>query len=134
MSFVHGKNTFVSVDGNDLSAYTNTSNLNASADVHQLTTYGKNTHVFGGGLANNQVSLGGSYDNHATTSPRRILLPRRGTTVTLVRRPEGTGTGKPQDTLSAVLTSYVETNPVGGYIEWTAEFQGSDDVTTIDQA
>lgn len=41
MAFVHGKDTFISLNGSDLSTYTNTSELSRSADRHDVTTYGK---------------------------------------------------------------------------------------------
>lgn len=134
MSFVHGKNTFVSVDGNDLSAFTDTSTFTEGADVHDLTTYGKNAHVSEGGLGTGSFQMSGSYDNTAGTGPRAVLKPRKGTTCTVVRRPEGTGTGKPQDTFDGVLSSYVETNPVADFVKWSAEFTISDEIDDTAQA
>jgi hypothetical protein len=54
--------------------------------------------------------------------------------VTILRQPEGTGTGLPQDSFSAILTSYVETNPVEEKISFSADFQVTGDVTTTAQA
>ena len=51
MAFVHGKNTFISLNGSDLSAFTNTSELGRTADSHDVTTYGKNSHVYAGRAA-----------------------------------------------------------------------------------
>ena len=134
MSFVHGKNTFVSVDGNDLSAFTDTSTFTDGADVHDLTTYGKNSHVHEGGLGTGSFQMSGSYDNTAGTGPRAVLKPRKGTTCTVIRRPEGTGSGKPQDSFDGVLASYVETSPVGDFVKWSAEFTISDDIDDTAQA
>jgi hypothetical protein len=132
MAFVHGKNTYISVDGDDLSAFTNTSTLTRTADSHDVTTYGKNSHVFQGGLLNGTASMGGIYDNGAT-GPREVLEPLIGTVVALVRRPEGTGSSLPQDTVDVLITSYVETNPVADMVTWTCEFQLSDDVDSTPQ-
>ena len=65
MAFKHGKYTFVSLDGDDLSAYTNTSELEVSADEHDVTCYGKDDHVFAGGLLAGSVSMGRVYDDTA---------------------------------------------------------------------
>lgn len=132
MSFVHGKNTYVSLNGTDLSAFCNTHQMERNADKHDLTTYGKNDHVFNGGLGNGAISIGGFYDNGAS-GPRRIIEPLIGTVVTLIRRPEGTGTGRPQDSVSVLVEKYVETNPVADYVSWSCDLQPSDAVTTTDQ-
>jgi hypothetical protein len=99
MAFVHAKNTVIKVSGTDISAYTNTSNFEKNADKHDTTTYGKDAHVFAGGLLNGAMGFGGIYDSTATTGPRALLEPLVGTNVTVIRRPEGTGSGKPQGLL-----------------------------------
>lgn len=134
MTFVHGKNTVIILDGDDLSAFTRTSSLERGADKHDVTTYGKNDHVFAGGLGMNAFSMGGIYDNTASTGPRGVIEPLVGTVVTLVRRPEGTGVGKPQDSVSVLVEKYVETNPVDDMVTWTADLQPSDAVTSTTQA
>lgn len=132
MAFVHGKDTFVSLDSNDLSAFTNTSDFNRTADTHDTTTYGKSSHTFEPGLLNATASMGGTYDN-GTTGPRDVIEPLIGTTVTFERRPEGTGSGLPSDSVSVVVNSYVETNPVAGMVSWTCGMQCSDDITSTNQ-
>jgi hypothetical protein len=133
MAFVHGKNTYISLDAKDLSAYTNTSELSRSADSHDVTTYGKNSHVYQGGLLDGKASMGGIYDSTALTGPRAVIEPLIGTTVELIRRPEGTGTGKPEDTVDVLVVGYVETNPVADMVTWSCELQCSDDIATTVQ-
>ncbi len=133
MAFVHGKNTVITLAASDLSAFTNTSTFERGADSHDVTTYGKNDHCFSGGLGNNTASMGGIYDNSAT-GPRDIIEPLVGTVVTLIRKPEGTGSGLPQDSVSVLVTKYVETNPVADMVTWSCEMQCSDAVTSTNQA
>jgi hypothetical protein len=133
MSFVHGKNTYFSLGGVDLSAYTNTSTFTRGADIHDVTTYGKSDHVNAGGLGTSGLGAGGIYDNTASTGPRAAIEPLIGTTVTMIRRPEGTGSGKPQDSVSVVVGSYVETSPVADFVQWSVELTGSDAVTSTTQ-
>jgi len=133
MSFVHGKDTYISLDGDDLSAFTNTSDLTRGADEHDVTCYGKQDHVVTGGLGKGQASMGGIYDNTAT-GPRAVIEPLIGTVVDLVRRPAGTGSGKPQDSVDVLVLEYVETNPVADMVSWTCKFTLSDAVTTTAQA
>lgn len=133
MSFVHGKNTIISLDADDLSAFTNTSQLEKNADSHDVTTYGKNSHVFSGGLKGGSASMGGVYDNTASTGPRAVILPLVGTVVELIRKTEGTGAGKPLDTVDVLVLKYVETAPVADMVTWACDLQLSDDLASTTQ-
>lgn len=133
MAFVHGKSTYVSLNGADLSAFVNKSDLNREADEHDVTTYGKNAHVVNGGLLGGKASIEGFYDNTAGTGPRAVIRPLIGTVVTLIRRPEGTGVGKPQDSVSVHVKNYVESNPVADMVTWSADLTLSDVVTSTTQ-
>ena len=132
MTFVHSKTTVITVGGSDLSAFTNESSFGRKADKHDVTTYGKNDHVYAPGLGDGDFSMGGVYDN-SVTGPRDVLEPLVGTMVTVIRKPEGTGSGLPQDSFSSLLEEYVETSPVADYVKWTAKFQPSDAVTSTNQ-
>jgi len=132
MAFVHGKNTVITLDGDDLSAFTNTSELTRGADSHDVTCYGKNDHVFSGGLGKGSASMGGVYDNTAT-GPRAVIEPLVGTLVTLIRKPDGTGAGKPQDSVSVLVEEYVETSPVADMVSWSVKLLMSDAVTSTTQ-
>lgn len=133
MAFVHGKNTYISLNAVDLSAFTNTSTLTRKADKHDVTTYGKNDHVYQGGLGDGDFSMGGTYDNTAA-GPRDTIEPLIGTNVTLIRRPEGTGVGLPQDSVNVLVEEYVETNPVADMVTWSCKLQPSDAVTSTNQS
>jgi len=132
MAFQHGRHTVITLDGSDLSAFTNTSELGRTADSHDVTTYGQNSHVFEGGLGNGTASLSGIYDN-GVTGPRGVIEPLVGTVVELVRQPEGAGSGLPQDTVQVLVTGYTETNPVADMVAWSAELQLSGDIDTAAQ-
>jgi hypothetical protein len=130
MGFIHGKDTFVSVGGDNLSTYTTTSEFNQSNDSHDVTTYGSDGHKFKGGLTNGTFTMSGVYDDTADDSPRPVLQALIGATdpVTVIRQPEGTGSSLPQDSFDGLLTSYRESSPVADMVTWTAEFQISGDV------
>jgi hypothetical protein len=132
MSFVHGKNTYISLNGVDLSAYVTTSQLEKSADKHDVTTYGQTTHVYNGGLSDGTATMSGIYDNGAS-GPRASILALIGTTCTLVRRPDGTGSGKAQDSVTVLVEKYTETNPVADMVTWACDLQLSGAVTTTAQ-
>lgn len=134
MGWQHGKHTVITVDTKDISAFCSTSELTRGADSHDVTGYGKDDHVFEGGLRKGSFSCEGTYDNTAVTGPRAVLDPLIGTVVACTREPEGTGTGKPHQAFSAMLEEYVETNPVADMVKWSAKFTVSDAVTTTQQA
>jgi hypothetical protein len=75
----------------------------------------------------------GVYDNTAMTGPKAVIEPLLGTTVPLIRQTEGTGVGKPQDSVTVLVTSYVETNPVADMVTWSCEMQMSGVVDTSPQ-
>jgi hypothetical protein len=132
MSFVHGKNTYVSLNGVDLSTYVTTSQLEKNADKHDVTTYGQATHVYNGGLLDGTATMSGVYDN-GVSGPRATIQALIGTTCTLVRRPDGTGSGKAQDSVTVLVEKYVETNPVADMVTWSCDMQLSGAVTTTAQ-
>jgi len=134
MSKVHGKVTFVSLDGDDLSQYSDNSELKFEADEHDVTTYGNDGHVFLGGLTHGTVTISGKYDSTAGTGPRAVILPLRGTVVVLIHRPEGTGASLPQDEVDVLVKSYVQTHPVADYIAWSVELTMSGDVDSSAQS
>jgi hypothetical protein len=134
MAKVHGKVTFISLDGDDLSQYCDNSELKFEADEHDVTTYGNDGHIFLGGLTSGTVTVSGKYDSTASTGPRAVLLPLRGTVVVLIHRPEGTGASLPQDEVDVLVKSYVQTHPVADYIMWSVELTMSGDVDSAAQS
>lgn len=132
---VHGKNTVVKVSTNDLSTYTTTSEFEQTGDSHDVTVYGAGGHVYAAGLTDGKFTMEGVYDTTATTGPRAVLKPLIGAAaVTVVRQPEGAGTGKAQDSFSGLCTSYKESSPVADMVKWSAEFRISGDVDSTAQA
>lgn len=135
MAFKHGKDTYISIDSDDISVFTNTSELEVTVDEHDVTCYGADDHAFSGGLRAGAVTMGGIYDDTAS-GPKAILEPLidAAALVTLIRRPEGTGTGLPQESLSVLVKRYVETNPVADMITWSCEMTKSGAITRTTQA
>lgn len=133
MAFIHGKSLYVSLGGDNLSTYTNACDFGRTADSHDVTTYGKTSKTYAGGLLDGTATISGIYDS-AAGGPRATIEPLLGTTVELVHRPEGTGTGKPQRAVDVVVTGYAESSPVADMVTWTCDLQMSDDVTDTTQA
>lgn len=126
MTFIHGKDTYLSLDGDDLSAFTDTSSWEDTSEKHQVTTYGASRHAYAYGLGDGKLSFGGTYDNTAA-GPKAIIeaIKDAGLLVTLVRRPEGTGSTRPQESVSVLVEKYTESNPVADMVKWTCDLQMS---------
>lgn len=122
MAKAHGKNTVLTIAAHNISPYTKNSMLTRSAKTSDLTGYGMDAEVHGGSLVGGKFTCDGVYDNTATVGPRNVLGGMEGTTMAIIRQPEGAGTGLPQDSFDGVLESYDETNPHDDYIKWSASF------------
>lgn len=135
MARVHSRDTFISLGGTDLSTFCNTSEFTQGLDEHDVTCYGADDHVFDGGLGSGTFTMGGFYDDGAA-GPAAVIEAIRDAkaVVTLIRRPEGTGSGKPQQSVSVLVTSYVETEPVADFITWSCDMTLSDSITRTTQA
>lgn len=133
MAFVHGKDTVVTLNSTDLSAFTNNTAYGRKADSHDVTCYGKDAHVYLGGLTDGEITISGIYDN-AMTGPHDVINPLLGTNVTFTIQPEGAGSGLPEHSVNVLVVSYDETLPVADMISWSAKLMASDTVTTTDQS
>lgn len=135
MARSHGKETVIIIDGNDISQYCDTSELEQGADEHDVTTYGNDDHVVDYGLGMGSMTMGGVYDTTAA-GPKAVLegILDGKALVTLVRRVEGTGSGRPQESMSVLVKSYKETAPVADYVRWTCEMTKSGSITRTTQA
>lgn len=135
MAFVHGKGVVHTIDGDDLSAYSNSVEFTRTADSHDVTTFGKNSKVYQSGLKDGTAEISGIYDSTGSTGPGAVLRPLvGGAAVTLVYRPEGTGSGKPEAEVDVIVTEYSETAPVADMITWSASLQLSDDIDDTAQS
>lgn len=108
MAFSHGSVATLEIDPAGGTSYTAvTTYLNDSSpaqdiDTPETTTFGKTAKTYIPGLEDGTFSLSGLYDPTADalfTSMKRVI-------VTFRYRPTGAGTGKPEFTGSAILTSY----------------------------
>jgi hypothetical protein len=134
MAKVHGRKTAVLLGGIDLTQYSNNSQLEFNPDNHDTTTYGKNSHVFSAGLLNGNGTLSGFYDSTLVTGPKAMIMPLLGVAdVVFQHRPEGTGSGLPQDQVNCLITKYTQTHPVADMITWALDVQFSDDVSSTPQ-
>lgn len=134
MSFIHGKGVVHTIDGKSLTAYTNKITFKRESDVHDVTTFGKNSKVYFAGLKDGSAKMEGIYDNTATTGPGAVLRPMiGGVAVDLVFRPEGSAVGRPTSTVSVIVKSYEEDSSVKDMITFSADLQFSSDIVDSTQ-
>jgi hypothetical protein len=131
--FVHSKDTVVLLNSVDLSSMTDSSEIEEGFDTHDVTPYGVEDHNYRGGLGDHKAKMSGTYYS-GTTGPRAVIKPLRGSTVTFIRRPEGTGAGLPQDSCSVIVEKYVETAPVADMIKWSCDMKISGEVDDTAQS
>lgn len=134
MTSVHTKRTVVKIGTNDISSYCTESEVSRSAKTHDVTGYGLDDEVYTGGVKGGKISLGGWYDNSATTGPAAVLEAMLGTQVAFTRNIDGTGTGKPTMTCDAIVETYVETAPVSNIVTWKSDLQVTGPITKSTQA
>ena len=133
MATAKGKNIVVLLAGIDISQFCDSNEHHKKPDIQDVTGYGKDAHVKGGTLLDGNGSIGGTYDTSAVAGPRAVINPLVGQTVEYIRRPEGTGAGKPQDRVQVVVGEYVETAPVADFVRWTCALEYSDSIDSTPQ-
>lgn len=136
MAFIHGKNTVVKLNAVDLSAFTESTDWNEGVTAEKVTTYGSNRtrESYGASLGDGKITLKGTCDDGGT-GPTKTIQPLMdaGNAVTFLFQQRGTGAGKPQQSVSVIITAFNVSQPVNGFSKWTAELQMSGDVTRTDQ-
>lgn len=130
MAFVHGKDSVIHVDGDELTTFVTDVAFNRSADVAETSTMGQGSKTYLAGMKDGTISLTGRFDSTASTGPDAVLEPLLGgAAVEIEYGPEGDANGKVKVTADAILTAYNRTSPIGDIVAFTAELQVSGEVT-----
>jgi hypothetical protein len=131
MSFVHGKDSYFSVDSDNLTTYIDSADLNQSVDMAETSTMGVEAKTYISGLSDATISIAGKYDSTASTGPDAVLAGLVGgeTAVAFEYGPEGNANGKVKYSGNCFLTSYNVSAPVGDVVSFTADFQCSGAIT-----
>lgn len=134
MAQFHGSVTVVTIGGSDISAFTNTSEMSDESDMHDVTCFGAVRKAYLQGLGDGTFTIGGVHESGAT-GPRKVLkaLKASRASATFVYRPEGTGTGKAQSSVSVFVKNYTDTSAVADAVRWKATLQMSGALTETDQ-
>jgi hypothetical protein len=133
MAEVHGSETVLLLDAQDISLFSDKSDGKFTSDEHESTCYGADGHEVATGLKKHAYSIGGKYVNGAT-GPRAYIQLKVGTKVAFEKRPEGTGSGLPKETSTVHIKEFNASSPVADIVRWTAELTVSGVVTYGTQA
>ena len=135
MAFVAANDVYLSIDGSNIAAFCGSIEISRTVNTLQTTTFSAGGHTYQGGMTDGSLSISGTYDDGAT-GPKATIEPLMvdGQLVAAVYRPEGTGTGKPEQQFDVLITSYQESSAVGEMIQWSSEGQISGAVTDSVQA
>ena len=128
--FRYGAKAVVTVNAVDISAYCDDAGLDIGVETAETTTFSAAWKTFIEGLASAKFSLKGNFDPTTSTGPAAVLTGLiGGGAKTVVFSPAGSVATELKRTVSAILTGYAETSPVGGKVTFTATFQGTGAVT-----
>jgi hypothetical protein len=136
MAFYHGKGLAFKIDNaagtlQTLTAYVDSVELDSSVDMGDTTTAGAEDKTFVSGQAEHDLSIGGKWDDTASTGPDAILAGLIGleTTSTFEFGPGGSTSGKVKYTAECFMTGYKRSAPSGGVVTFTADFKVTGAVT-----
>lgn len=131
---VAGKKTIITVATKDISLFCDNSSYEGTANTDGTTGYGLDDETNLGTTRAHKFTCSGTYETAATaTSPRVAVKALLATTAVITYKPEGTGTGLPLDTFSAVVSKYNESAEVAGARKWAGEFIVSGPIVTTSQ-
>lgn len=127
MAFVHGKNSKIYLGGTNISSYVDSVTFERSVDSHDVTTFGKESHVKRGGLIDGSMTISGTLDNSTGATSLRTLGQPGSTTVEVVWGP-GSTSGY-WYTFSALKQSWQETVAVADMAKFSISLELSSTLT-----
>lgn len=137
MGFYHGKGLVFKIDNaagtlQILTSFVDNVDLNNTVKMGDTTTAGAEADTFVSGQSNGTLSISGKWDGTASTGPDAVLSGLIGleTTSSFEYGPSGSTTGMVKKTGECFLTGMKVSSPVGGVVNFTADFQVTGAVTT----
>lgn len=122
----HSKNTFIELDGDDISKYCNNIAISDNNDEVEVTGFTDTTKQYVSGYPDVSGTLAGNYgddDGAAGVALQLETLKASGETVPLVYGPAGNGAGKVQLTYDAIVMSFDKTSSLGGAVTFTSKLR-----------
>ena len=120
MAFVHGSNSYISVDAVNISPYTDSVDHDRSVDTAETSAFGDDDKTFIAGLEDGRFGLGGHWD---ATADAALHGTFDGAVVEIIYGPAGNGSGAVSYTANCLVTGYSQSSPVGDKVTWRGTFQ-----------
>lgn len=131
----HGRLAVVIIDSVDISAFTNTAEMSDDTDMHDVTCFGAVRKAWAAGLGDGIFTIGGVHDNGATGPRKKLKAVKAGlVAVNFQYRPNGTGAGKQQSSVSVLVKNYTDTIAVADVVRWKATIQMTGALDETDQS
>jgi hypothetical protein len=130
---VHGKGTVLKLGANDISLSTQNSAFSGSAEIAKSSGYTVTNHTKVAGIVDGQFTANGCYDIGATTGTNTLLEGKEGTSFSITRQVAGTGSGKPQEVFTGLLSKFDVSDPYDGLVQWSATWEVSGTVNRTAQ-
>ena len=128
-----GRLAILTVAAKDISLATKTSTFSGSADFYDASGYTMTSKQKVSGIKDGKFTASGSYDVGATTGTPSALEGQEGVSFAIIRKVQGTGTGRPQETFTGILTKFDVTAPFDDLVSWSAEWEVTGDVVRTPQ-
>ena len=120
MAAVHGSDSYVSIDADDVSVYLDTASLQKMVDTAETTAFGDDDKEFIAGLRDTTLNIGGHWD---ATQDGFVADWDDGAVVSCIVGPAGSTTGLISYTFNALITNYTVDMPVAGRVGFSASLQ-----------
>lgn len=130
MAISHGKSGSIKVTDagatlRDISADGTSVSFEQNGDVVDVSTFGASAKSYVAGLTDATMTIQGFYDNTALIGSHTVLSGIVGLLKACEYGPQGTTTGLPKITFSAICTKFSPATDIGGAVGFSAEFQVS---------
>lgn len=131
MGKFHSKNTFVSVDGEDISTYTDNFGLTDAADEVETTGFGDEEKQYAAGFRDIKATLSGNYGDEDGGNLAELMTGLRdsGETTEIVYGPAGEDAGNVKLVYDAKVLSFDVTSAIGAAVKWTSQVRLSNPST-----
>lgn len=137
MAFRHGSKAEVTINGVDLSAYSDNLSLDITPETADVTGFGATWRSHIPGLIGGTLSLSGSYDNTSAgpsdTIFDAITAQNSAGYIAVVDKPGGTASGQRTNSFNAIISGFNETSAVDDKVTWSCELTVTGAVTPTTQ-
>jgi hypothetical protein len=133
MAFVHGKASFISVGGTDLSPFSNSVQMPRDIATADTSHFGTQSKTYLTGMDDSKITIAGLWDSAMDTALQTIissLISGATQSTAVVFGPAGNATGKPSFSLAAIVTGYEVSTGAGDVVSFTLNLQRTGSTTT----